>query len=711
MICGDYMRRVYAGWLGKIIGIRLGAPVESWTYEKIRDIYGEPEGYIQDFRTFAADDDSNGPLFFLRALEDSGRGADLTPQDVGDALLNYAPCEHGFFAWGASTENLAYQNLLRGVPAPRSGSIAQNGKAMAEQIGGQIFIDVWGLVAPGNPQLAADLAKKAASVTHDGNGIYGGVFVAVCESLAFVQRDIRKVMEGALAFIPEDCEYARAVRDVMSFYDQNPDVPWQEGFRFVQENYGYDRYPGWCHIIPNACVMILAMLYGEGDFGRTLTIANLCGWDTDCNAGNVGAIMGVLCGVEGIDYQRWIKPINDILICSSVIGSLNIMDISYGASYIAARACELAGEEMPEPFRTVLTGAMDGCHFEYPCATHGMRIRRDEAAGLPVLHACAANTDEAARTGLRSLKIAACPAPAGEKIYVYKKTYYRPSDFEDSRYDPSFSPLLYPGQTISGSAMIPDASDCDCYVRLYVKDLRTDSVYQGERKRCERGMWEDLTFRIPAMEGALLGEAGFLFEVVCGKGDAPALSAFVDDLVFSGAADYKLDFARENIEFWNISHQDVSQMTCLKGHIFLQDSMLHISCSDYGEAYTGRYDFTDYEAKYEIEPITGEKHFVLARVQGACRSYAFGFDGEGRISLLKKRGVGFERLDSAPFDWKRNCAYTLVISVKGDQITGRCGDTTLAFCDEAPYMKGGTGVAVRCGSHMAVKSIAVAPLQ
>ena len=94
MICGDYMRRVYAGWLGKVIGIRLGAPVEGWTYEKIRDIYGEPEGYIQDFRTFAADDDSNGPLFFLRALEDSGRGADLTPQDVGDALLNYAPCEH-----------------------------------------------------------------------------------------------------------------------------------------------------------------------------------------------------------------------------------------------------------------------------------------------------------------------------------------------------------------------------------------------------------------------------------------------------------------------------------------------------------------------------------------------------------------------------------------------------------------------------------------
>ena len=191
----EYIEGIYAGWLAKIIGIRLGAPIEGWTYEKIKNIYGELTDYPVDYREFAADDDSNGPLFFLKALEDGRHGFDLQAQDVAEALLNYAPFEHGFFWWGGygiSTEHTAYLNLRNGIPAPRSGSIEQNGSATAEQIGGQIFIDTWGLVTPGNPDLAAKFAKEAASVTHDGNGIYGGIFVAVCISYAFVEKNIEK---------------------------------------------------------------------------------------------------------------------------------------------------------------------------------------------------------------------------------------------------------------------------------------------------------------------------------------------------------------------------------------------------------------------------------------------------------------------------------------------------------------------------------------
>ncbi|HCA34999.1 MAG TPA: ADP-ribosylglycohydrolase family protein, partial [Lachnospiraceae bacterium] len=125
-------------------------------------------GYPVSYKNFAADDDSNGPLFYLRALEDSGKGENLQPQDVGNALLNYAPYEHGFFWWGGygnSTEHTAYLNLYHGIPAPQSGSIRQNGSTVAEQIGGQIFIDTWGLVCPGDPDRAALFAKNAASVT------------------------------------------------------------------------------------------------------------------------------------------------------------------------------------------------------------------------------------------------------------------------------------------------------------------------------------------------------------------------------------------------------------------------------------------------------------------------------------------------------------------------------------------------------------------
>ena len=215
---------------------------------------------------------------------------------MADALLNYAPYEHGFFWWGGygtSTEHTAYLNLRNGIPAPRSGSVEQNGATMAEQIGGQIFIDPWGLVAPGNPELAAKLAEKAASVTHGGNGVYGGVFIACCISLAFVEQDIPTILQKALTYIPEDCEYARVVKAVQAFHKEHPE-DWRACFQYLHDTFGYDKYPGNCHIIPNAGVIILALLYGNHDFSRTLNICNMCGWDTDCNVGNTGCIMGCL---------------------------------------------------------------------------------------------------------------------------------------------------------------------------------------------------------------------------------------------------------------------------------------------------------------------------------------------------------------------------------------------------------------------------------
>lgn len=67
----EYIEKIYAGWLAKIIGIRFGAPVEGWTYDKIKNIFGERlEHYPADYINFAADDDSNGPLFFLRSVEE-----------------------------------------------------------------------------------------------------------------------------------------------------------------------------------------------------------------------------------------------------------------------------------------------------------------------------------------------------------------------------------------------------------------------------------------------------------------------------------------------------------------------------------------------------------------------------------------------------------------------------------------------------------------
>lgn len=697
-----FVEGIYAGWLAKIIGIRLGAPVEGWSSQQIKDVYGRQKGYLVDYRDFAADDDSNGPIFLLRALEDSGRWGELTAQDVADALLNYAPYEHGFFWWGGygvSTEHTAYLNLWNGIPAPQSGSIEQNGAVIAQQIGGQIFIDTWGLVSPGNPDLAASLARRAASVTHDGEGVYGGIFVAVCISYAFVEHDICRILEKGLSYLPEDCEYARVVRTVMAFHAKHP-KSWEGCYRYIHNNYGYDKYPGVCHIIPNIAVMILALLYGEGDFSDTLHICNWCGWDTDCNVGNVAAILGVRNGLDGIDYNTWRRPVNDFLACSGVLGSLNCMDIPYGALYIARAAAKLAGQELPEPFAGLAENGMDSCHFEYPGSTHAMRIRREEGR----CQECRMeNTSESADTGERSLKVSVGAVSPGEKIFVYRKTYYRPRDFHDSRYDPSFSPVVYPGQTVHGSVMVPEYSE-GLTACLYVRELRTGKLYLGEALTLEKGVWQSLEYQIPPLEGAVIDEMGVCFW----SGGAGTAVLLLDNLSVSGTASYSIEFARENEEVWNPLHTEISQFTRLRGLAYLEGGRLHLSCADSGEVYTGRHDWRDYQTEFWLTPVAGASHRVLIRVQGAMRCYAAGFEKDGRLCLYKKEKT-YRRLAECEFCWNMGEEYRILLSAQEGRITVSVnGSRLLAFEDrENPYLEGAAGIAVEDGSHCCCRRIIV----
>lgn len=705
----EYIEQIYAGWLAKIIGIRLGAPIEGWTYEKIKNTYGDLRDYPVDYHEFAADDDSNGPLFFLRALEEGRHGFDLEAQDVAEALLNYAPFEHGFFWWGGygiSTEHTAYLNLRNGIPAPRSGSIAQNGYATAEQIGGQIFIDTWGLVTPGNPDLAAKYAEKAASVTHDGNGIYGGIFVAVCISYAFEEKDIRKIIEKGLSYIPKDCDYSRVVRAVMAFYDQHPEN-WRDCFRYIYENFGYDKYPGNCHIIPNIAVMILGLLYGEGDFSDTLNITNMCGWDTDCNVGNVATIMGVRNGLDGIDYGKWRKPINDFLACSSIVGSLNIMDIPYGASYIVKLAYAVAGEEMPEPWKHIIEERIDSCHFEYPGSTHAIRVRTEnfgnDRAGFET---AVMNTDESAASGQRSLKVLVKTVAGGDAVFAYRKTYYQPEDFHDSRYDPCFSPLIYPGQTLHASVCIPEYSQ-DALISLYVRDAHTGTIYESEKTAVKKGEWNTFSFKIPSLKGVLLDEMGVCSHIMGTHTEIFDYVVLLDDLYGDGNPDYTLDFSRETTEVWTGIHREISQMTKLKGLMYLEDRQLHLSCSDFAEAYTGRYDWTDYAAEFTFTPLTGEHHMVNVRVQGAIRSYAFGLLPDGKAGLLKNDN-GYRILAEMPFDWKKGEEYTVKITAQGNILKAEINGCVLeAWDEERPYLRGSVGVSMRKGSHDKYRKIKI----
>ena len=366
------------------IGIRLGAPVEPtvWTYERIQHYYGEITDYVKSFKNFAADDDANGPVYFLRALMDRVGSGRMTANDVAEAWLNYAREGVGMFWWGGygvSTEHTAYLNLKKGMSAPESGSAKINGTTIAEQIGGQIFIDTWGLVFPGRPQKAAVYATTAASVSHDRNGLYGAAFIAGCIAAAFETSDVDRLIEIGLSLIPEESDYARVVRDVVRFRNEEPD-DWRACIAYLQQNWGYDKFPGVCHIIPNAGVCVMALLYGRS-FARAVEIATMAGWDTDCNAGNVGTIMGVANGLDGIP-THYRSPINDAIVLSGISGYLNILDIpSFAKELYQISQFLRENEETPVPIDPEKSGSIR-FDFELPGSTHNFRLSDPNAFSL-----------------------------------------------------------------------------------------------------------------------------------------------------------------------------------------------------------------------------------------------------------------------------------------------------------------------------------------
>lgn len=327
----DYVERVYAGVLGKIIGVYLGRPFEGWDYERILSELGEINYYVNEKRQVplvVPDDDISGTFTFLRALPDYGNSRDITPAQIGQTWLNYIIENRSILWWGGlgnSTEHTAYLRLKSGIPAPRSGSMELNTKVVAEQIGAQIFIDGWAMVAPGDPELAADLAKRAASVSHDGEAIYAAQVIAAIEAAAFVEDDLNKLIETAVAFIPHDSVIYRMIAQLREWHAQEPN--WHKARTLLARDYGYDTYGGNCHVVPNHGVIMLGLLYGNGDFQRSLLITNTCGWDTDCNSGNVGCILGIWKGLAGIEAgPNWRSPVADRLYLSTADGGRCITD-------------------------------------------------------------------------------------------------------------------------------------------------------------------------------------------------------------------------------------------------------------------------------------------------------------------------------------------------------------------------------------------------
>lgn len=292
-----YPRDVLNSWLGMTAGAALGLPFENWSAERIAGEYGLVRSYsITPPPTL--NDDSSFQVISLHALED--HGPELDSWQLGLEWVGHMPT-------GLTAEGVALFNLKLGLRPPQT-AIADN--PFSEWVGAAMRAEIWGLLAPGCPELACRYALRDAVISHQANGIYGALFVAALVSLAFVQRDIADLIRTALHFVPSRSRLAELVP--RAFRWQSQCATWREALAHYQQEYAtYATTPyAHAHVFPCLASALLALLYGNADLTQSLCIATMCGGDTDFAPALVGAILGVWSGAAGIPEQ-WRAPLGD----------------------------------------------------------------------------------------------------------------------------------------------------------------------------------------------------------------------------------------------------------------------------------------------------------------------------------------------------------------------------------------------------------------
>lgn len=291
-------QKVYGCWMGKNIGGTLGGPIEG-KMELMNHTF-----YTQKFDGAPMEnDDLDLQLLNLHVIEQYG--INITSRHIAAEWKS-----HVFF--NMDEYALFLSNARRGVQTPVSGWFNNE---FTDCMGSPIRSEIWAVMAPGNPELAAYFAYQDAIVDHaGGEGVYGEVFFAALESMAFENNDLEAITNKALTFIPEDSVTARAIKDLMKYYKEG--VYWVDARQKLIDDYGT---PNFCFAPLNIAFTMLGLFYGE-DFSDKLLKSVNCGYDTDCTAATAGSILGILYGADSIP-QKWIDPIGtSIVTCPQVNG-------------------------------------------------------------------------------------------------------------------------------------------------------------------------------------------------------------------------------------------------------------------------------------------------------------------------------------------------------------------------------------------------------
>jgi ADP-ribosylglycohydrolase len=294
----EYYDKAQGGWLGKVSGLTLGVPrefSETWPPSNVT-YFGEVPDHFSDLYS---GDDLYFPLLVQICLKKYG------PHPTYEQYMHeWAARLYSGRIWGANST--ALEHYWAGIMPPKTGSPGYN--SGSRDIDAQIDFDPAGWVAPGLINQAAEIADHGGHIMCAGDGVDAGVFIAAALSEAFFTSDMEQLIRRAESVLPQTSGYRHMIDDVLRWHSEQPD--WRVTRQLLARKYSSDLIVEESSAVINGGAVLIGLLYGDKDFGKTVITAMHCGWDSDCNAATSGGILGTMLGASKID-ARWSQIFHD----------------------------------------------------------------------------------------------------------------------------------------------------------------------------------------------------------------------------------------------------------------------------------------------------------------------------------------------------------------------------------------------------------------
>lgn len=667
--------KLYAGVLGKICGVYLGRPVEGWSYQAIIDRFNEVDRYVAKdlgIPLIVADDDISGTFGFFKAVEDNHYPKPLTSEMVGDTWLDYIIEDKTILWWGGlgrSTEHTAYLRLKEGIKAPQSGSRAINGKTLSEQIGAQIFIDAFAMMCPSDPAKANYLVREAAKVSHDGLAVEAAAFLGAMEADAFSVSDLDQLLDRNLRFV-EDSYLLKVIENIRSICTTHSD--WREARARIDHLYGYDKFHGPCHIIPNHAMVLASLLLAKDDFHRSITIASSAAWDTDCNAGNVGCLNGIRLGLEAIDKMPFLREeVADRMLVVTSDGGSCISDAVRETNKIIEAIVHTKSEKAR-------------FSFSYPNSSQGFTACPYTNKGKGYL------SNEQGRG------LCVFLSEADSTFSLSTPTFL---DFNElaKNFSTIASPTLYEGQTVTMQLEVNERElEVAPYILYYTKEQTIAHAFLSKQTLSQGP--HTLVNDVPSLDGMPIFRFGLALSAIKDQGRITIRSIDWSNTPKRFAQEgMMLASIWETRPYWFQSWVGSAKQ-------FAAD-FSHTFCISHPEAggvvSIGTEDWTDYRVSTQLNFSLHTAGGVILRAKGLRRHYLFRFCNEEQVELVLVQKDKMKVLAKVPFAYIQDRMYQVVVEVKDSSLQAWIDGDLVLGCTDDTLKNGAAGYCIDNGTMVA----------